>query len=238
MVQDQGDGEQPIHYLSHKLSDTQKKWPTVEKEVYAIVYALQKLDHYLYGSKFTVRCDHKPLSYLLSAEIKNRKVQLWSLLISGYNCHIEYIKGKDNEQADFLSKLPTGDTEVQTEETTLKEIGVINSNRIAGAKNQKVPSETREPEIDELDLPDIEMEQQQDPELSKLREALVDPLTSQAVKKRYTIVENILYYLGRDDEDQPTLRLMVPMKHREAVLIQYHEQAGHYGIGLVYLDQF
>ena len=32
LAQDFGQGKQPIHYLSHKLSDTQKKWPIVEKE--------------------------------------------------------------------------------------------------------------------------------------------------------------------------------------------------------------
>ena len=75
LSQDFGQGEQPIHYLSHKLSDTQTRWATVEKEAYAIYWALQKLDHYLHGAEFTIYSDHLPLRYLLSSEIKNRKVQ-------------------------------------------------------------------------------------------------------------------------------------------------------------------
>ena len=35
--------EVPIYFLSHKLSPTQQRWPMIEKEAYAIVYALEKL---------------------------------------------------------------------------------------------------------------------------------------------------------------------------------------------------
>ena len=44
--------EKPIYFLSHKLSDTQCRWSTIEKEAYAIHYSLQKLDHYLHGAEF------------------------------------------------------------------------------------------------------------------------------------------------------------------------------------------
>ena len=54
--------ENSIYFLSHKLSDTQSRWSTIEKEAYAIHYALQELDHYLYGAKFTIRCDHAPIA--------------------------------------------------------------------------------------------------------------------------------------------------------------------------------
>ena len=43
--------EKPIFFLSHRLSRTQEKWPIIEKEAYAIHYALQKLDHYLHGAE-------------------------------------------------------------------------------------------------------------------------------------------------------------------------------------------
>ena len=89
LTQDFGQGEQPIHYLSHKLSISQQKGPIIEKEAYAIYYALQKLDHYLHGATFVIKTDHKPLKYLLSSEMKNRKVQMWAMVIASYNCEIE-----------------------------------------------------------------------------------------------------------------------------------------------------
>lgn len=107
--------EKPLYYLSHKLSDTQTRWSTVEKEAFAIHFALQKLDHYLHNAKFVIRTDHKPLKYLLDAPMKNKKIQLWALGIAGYNCTIEYIPGTENTCADLLSRTPTT-TEASTTE--------------------------------------------------------------------------------------------------------------------------
>ncbi|KAL5015052.1 hypothetical protein ScPMuIL_009322, partial [Solemya velum] len=93
---DDNEEEKPIYFLSHKLSDTQKRWSTVEKEAYAIHYSLQKLHHYLHRSRFIIRTDHAPLKYLLESPMKNRKIQLWALSMASYNCKIEYLKGTEN----------------------------------------------------------------------------------------------------------------------------------------------
>lgn len=53
--------EKFIYFLSHNLSDTQRRWSDIEKEVNAIHYALQKVHHYFHSSKFTTYTDHKPL---------------------------------------------------------------------------------------------------------------------------------------------------------------------------------
>ena len=59
LAQESDDGEKVIHYLSYKLSDSQKKWPTIQKEGFTIVYELEKLNHYLQGAKLVIRTDHK-----------------------------------------------------------------------------------------------------------------------------------------------------------------------------------
>ena len=108
--------EKPIYYLSHKLSKTQCKWSTIQKEAFAIHYSLKKLDYYLHNAKFTIKTDHKPLKYLLESPMQNKKIQLWALGIAGYNCSIEYIAGTENICADLLSRKPdTGDTVIDTE---------------------------------------------------------------------------------------------------------------------------
>lgn len=88
--------DKPIYYLSHKLSKTEVKWSTIEKEAFAIHYALQKLDHYLHSAQFTIRTDHKPLKYILESPMQNKKIQLWALSIAGYNFKVEYIEGRFN----------------------------------------------------------------------------------------------------------------------------------------------
>ena len=95
-----------MYFLSHRLSETQQRWPVIEKEAYAIMYAVQKLDYYLNGAVFMIKTDHKPLKYLLEAEWTNKKIQQWALKLSGYNCRIEYLVGKDNTCADLLSRIP------------------------------------------------------------------------------------------------------------------------------------
>ena len=66
--------EKPIYYLSHKLSKTQCKWPTIEKEAYAINYALCKLDYYLHVARFVTKTDHKPLIPLFHTGPESRKL--------------------------------------------------------------------------------------------------------------------------------------------------------------------
>ena len=61
----------------------------IEKEAYAIVYALEKLNYYLSGAIFVIKTDHKPLQYLFEADWTNKNIQQWELKLSGYNCRIE-----------------------------------------------------------------------------------------------------------------------------------------------------
>jgi hypothetical protein len=43
--------ERPIAFASRKLSDTQRRWSTIEKESYAVIFALQRFEHFLRGAK-------------------------------------------------------------------------------------------------------------------------------------------------------------------------------------------
>ena len=62
--------------------------------------------HYLHNAEFVIKSDHKPLSFVLSAPLQNKKIQLWALSLAGYNCKVEYIEGKANTCADLLSRIP------------------------------------------------------------------------------------------------------------------------------------
>ena len=105
LVQEDDSGiERVIHYLSHMLDSTQAKWSTVVKEAYAIVYALQKLRPYLWGSRFEIITDHKPLKSLFCQGIASSKIQRWAVQISEFNAPIRYKCGRDNARADMLSR--------------------------------------------------------------------------------------------------------------------------------------
>jgi hypothetical protein len=45
--------------MSHSLNEAQYKYTTTEKELYAIVKALEKFDPYIYGKEFHIHTDHR-----------------------------------------------------------------------------------------------------------------------------------------------------------------------------------
>ena len=61
LCQNHEECEKLIYILSHKLMASHIKWPTNEKEAFAIFYALEKLDQYLHDAEFINRTDHKTL---------------------------------------------------------------------------------------------------------------------------------------------------------------------------------
>ena len=136
--------EKPIYFLSHKLSPTQCRYSTVERECYAIHYAFDKLHTYLHNAKFTIYTDHKPLKYLLESPMQNKRVQQWALSIAGYNCTVQYIAGKDNTVADLLSRIRNHNDISTTKQTSEEgvpdisdrsyEVNAINSNEFNPSK--------------------------------------------------------------------------------------------------------
>lgn len=97
-----------IAYASQHLTDTQSRWCTLDKELYAIIYALKTFHPYLYGPKFTVYTDHQPLVNILKNPLKNEtaKVTRWVLQTQLYNMEIRYRPGSSNANADCLSRIP------------------------------------------------------------------------------------------------------------------------------------
>ena len=234
--------EKPIYYLSHKLSKTQCKWSTVEKEAYAIHFALQKLDHYLHGAQFVIKTDHKPLKYLLESPMQNKKIQLWALSMAGYNCTIEYIAGTTNTCADLLSRRPDEPGHCQEENLTEEldldvndntfQVDVINSNEFEPKKfaSCDVPFDDSLVKPDDC-LPGLDMisEQNKDDELLELKTILVHGEPSKEVQHRYLVVDNVVYYLT-DPNGDTVLRLYVPKHLRALVVKQYHDDNGHMGV--------
>lgn len=230
--------DKPIYYLSHKLSDTQRKWPVIEKECYAIHFALQKLDHYLHNAEFTIKTDHKPLKYMLDSPMQNRKIQMWSLALQGYNCKIEYVAGDTNVSADLLSRLPAKvlqDTDSKIEEPDVNdkafEISALNSNRFNPKDYARCHVDLRdnlEKPVLETELDMIE-EQDKDEAIAELKVGLTNDKVSPALAKRYLISDNVLYFIS-DADSNPTLRLYVPKQLQSLVLKQYHDSNGHMGV--------
>ncbi|KAL0313581.1 UNVERIFIED_CONTAM: Transposon Tf2-11 polyprotein [Sesamum radiatum] len=93
-----------IAYASRQLKQHEKNYPTHDLELAAIIFALAKWRHYLYGATFTIYTDHKSLKYLFSQKDLNMRQRRWMEFLDDYDCTIQYHPGKANIVADALSR--------------------------------------------------------------------------------------------------------------------------------------
>ena len=94
----------PISYASRKLLDREKNYCTPEKECLAIVWAINKFYNYLYGNEFILQTDHHSLKYLNTSKFCNSRLMRWAMMLQPFKMQIEYIKGNENYEADYMSR--------------------------------------------------------------------------------------------------------------------------------------
>ncbi|HBS53334.1 MAG TPA: hypothetical protein DD806_04965 [Flavobacterium sp.] len=97
----------PITFLSRTLNKTEESYATNEKEMLAIIWSLNTLRNFLYGSrKILIFTDHQPLTFALSNKNTNSKMKRWKAILEEYNYELKYKPGSTNVVADALSRLP------------------------------------------------------------------------------------------------------------------------------------
>ncbi|PNX60458.1 hypothetical protein L195_g060191, partial [Trifolium pratense] len=94
-----------IYYASRTLDSAQSNYTTTEKELLAIVFALDKFRSYLLGSKVVVFTDHAALKYLLKKPEAKPRLIRWMLLLQEFNVEIKDKSGAENLVADHLSRI-------------------------------------------------------------------------------------------------------------------------------------
>lgn len=94
----------PIAYFSEKLGGATLNYPTYDKELYALVRALQTWQHYLWPKEFVIHTDHESLKHLKGQQKLNKRHAKWVEFIETFPYVIKYKKGKENVVADALSR--------------------------------------------------------------------------------------------------------------------------------------
>ncbi|KAL9958559.1 hypothetical protein ACROYT_G035588 [Oculina patagonica] len=111
------DGEEkPIAFASRTLSSSEQNYSMIEKEALAIIFGIKKFHQYLFGRRFTLLTDHRPLTYLLGPKrgipvLAASRLQRWAIQLAAYTYDIEYRASKNHGNADALSCLPRKTTE-------------------------------------------------------------------------------------------------------------------------------
>ena len=99
--------EQPIYYASRALTSAEKNYQNLEREAQAAVWGMEKFHYFLYGRKFILQTDQKPLVSIfrkhmidVSPRIQRITIRAWQ-----YDFVPQHIPGRINVIADSLSRV-------------------------------------------------------------------------------------------------------------------------------------
>ncbi|KAI2646104.1 Retrovirus-related Pol polyprotein [Labeo rohita] len=105
LIQEQSGENVPICYVSRSLTECEQRYSQTEREALSLVWACERLHPYIYGQKFDLITDHKPLEVIYGLWSKPcARIERWVLRLQPYDFRIVYIPGEQNI-ADLLSRL-------------------------------------------------------------------------------------------------------------------------------------
>ncbi|RXN08425.1 retrotransposon-like family member retr-1 [Labeo rohita] len=96
----------PVAFGSRSLTECQKRYAQIEKELLAIVYGCEKFHQYVYGKTVQVETDHKPLETVFKKSLQKAPPRLQRMLmrLQLYDIRVSYKPGKELYIADTLSR--------------------------------------------------------------------------------------------------------------------------------------
>nr|XP_058952093.1 uncharacterized protein K02A2.6-like [Pocillopora verrucosa] len=208
LLQNQNEAWVPICYASRSLTECERKYSQTEKEALALVWACERYHAYIYGMKFDLVTDHKPLEVIYGPRSKPcARVERWTIRLQPYDFRIVYTPGQNNI-ADPLSRL------LKQDKVTSHPHGAEEYIRFAAISATPQALTTRE----------VEEASATDEELKVLREAIKTGRFEKC--KNYAPAAGELCVIG-----QLVLRgtrIVLPNKLRAQAISLAHE--GHLGI--------
>ena len=242
----------PVAYASRSLSVSERNYPAHKLEFLAMKWAIvDKFHDYLYGNDFVVMTDNNPLTYILSTAKLDATGHRWVSELANYKFSIKYRPGKQNADADALSRLPNS---VSAPYQSLSNDVVsaciqIADNPVDGLMETMCVSQQILHDAVSVDsvvygIPSISSQkwqelQGEDKPISLVVASLANPnqartLDGEALKlyrqkSKLLIKDGILYRKRQNSDGLVTNQLVLPTKYRIEALKGVHDQMGHMG---------
>ena len=128
--------EHPVAFYSRQLKGLEQRYSATELKALAVVSATEHFAHFLYGTRFAVLTDHRPLTSLLSSKTLNRRLRGLALKLMEFNVVIEYREGCLNGNADALSRQSWREDEADEMYLKAEETGLIQTDEIDQTKEE------------------------------------------------------------------------------------------------------
>lgn len=141
----------PCAYASKSLTETQKRYAVIEKELLGIVYGCEKFEQYILGKRSTIETDHKPLIDIFKKPLYQCPLRLQRMLIrlQRYDIQLKYVPGKEMYIADALSRMDVpNNKDIMFDKTIEKDLAaqvcILNINMIEeNVKLEEIAEETK-----------------------------------------------------------------------------------------------
>ena len=207
--------ERPVAFASRSPSRAEENYSQIDKEALALVWGIKHFHQYLWGVKFTLETDHKPLvsffspSKSISATAAAR-LQRYATFLTGYTYDIKYRKTEQHGNADALSRLPLPTT---VEKPLQDAVAIFQLSQI-----ERLP----------VQVSQIRKETQRDPILSRVLQYILqgwpqvveDAFNAYFIKQHELTVEQGYILWG--------IRTVIPPSLRQLVISELH--SGHIGV--------
>ncbi|CAA9995134.1 unnamed protein product [Nesidiocoris tenuis] len=200
--------ERPIAYASRTLTKAETNYSVIDREALGIKWGIFKFFQYLYGRRFTLYTDHKPLVHIFGSKSKlpllsATRMLHYALQLQIFDFDVKYRKSEQHTNADALSRLPLTSQACQSGLADEAEIFYIQQLQTTAPLTAKK-------------IADATM---QDPELREILQNLRLGTSMGDGDYKYSTYQNCIFY---------GIRVYIPSCYRNMILSELHE--GHIGI--------
>ena len=137
--------EQPIYYASRALTSAEKNYQNLEREAQAAVWGMQKFYYFLYGRKFILQTDQKPLVSIFRKHMIDVSPRIQRITICAWQYEFEpqHIPGRNNVISDALSRVTPLEFQDSNAEKDILAVNFLQYSSIKERERDEVLQETK-----------------------------------------------------------------------------------------------